>query len=281
MSYTTLNEVRQGPVAIITLNRPDKLNAINPALMRDLHQALDQAESDDTVRAIVIHGAGRAFSAGFDIEGGTAQGHISEKRRELKADFDLIMRFWDCPKPTVAAVHGYCLGGALELALACDMTVAAEDTRLGEPEPKFGSGIVALLLPWMTSPKLAKELLLSGNDRFTARRAYEIGLVNQVVAEDEHLSAALTLANSAALLDCLAVTLTKQAIQRSYEIMGMRQALLQALETDVIIESTETPESRAFNEVLTQDGLKAALAWREARFFDTEPLQAVPTLLNA
>ncbi len=281
MSETTLNHTRQGPVAIITLNRPDKLNAINPALMHNLHQALDRAESDEAIRAIVIHGAGRAFSAGFDIEGGTAEGDITAKRRVLKADFDLIMRFWDCPKPTVAAVHGYCLGGALELALACDMTVAAAGTRLGEPEPKFGSGIVALLLPWMTGPKLAKELLLSGNDRFTAHRAYEMGLVNQVSAEGEHVSAALTLATQAALLDRVAVTLTKQAIHRSYEIMGMRQALLQALETDVIIESTETPESRGFNDVLAREGLKAALAWREARFLDTQPLEEGTIVLSA
>lgn len=281
MSDTPLSYARQGPVAIITLNRPDKLNAINPALMADLHLSLDRAEADEAVRAVVVHGAGRAFSAGFDIEAGTAAGDITEKRRVLKADFDLIMRFWDCPKPTVAAVHGYCLGGALELALACDMTVAAEDARLGEPEPKFGSGVVALLLPWMTSPKLAKELLLSGNDRFTARRAYEMGLVNQVVAEGDHLSAALALARNAALLDRLAVTLTKQALQRSYEIMGMRQALLQALETDVVIESTETPESREFNDVLARDGLKAALAWREARFLDTEPAQMAPVRLSA
>ncbi|WP_089938690.1 enoyl-CoA hydratase/isomerase family protein [Candidatus Entotheonella palauensis] len=266
MFCSTLHYARQGPVAIITLNRPDKLNAINPAMLHDLGLALDQAEADDAVRAVVVHGAGRAFSAGFDIEGGTAEGDITEKRRVLKADFDLIMRFWDCPKPTVAAVHGYCLGGALELALACDMTVAAEDTRLGEPEPKFGSGVVALLLPWMTGPKLAKELLLSGNDRFTAHRAYEMGLVNQVTAEGEHVSAALALANNAALLDRLAVTLTKQAIHRSYEIMGMRQALLQALETDVVIECTETAESREFNEVLARAGLKAALARRELQW---------------
>lgn len=281
MLKSTLNYDQEGPVAIITLNRPDKLNAINPALMADLHRALDRAEANEAVRAIVIHGAGRAFSAGFDIEAGTAEGDITEKRRVLKADFDLIMRFWDCPKPTVAAVHGYCLGGALELSLACDMTVAAEDTRLGEPEPKFGSGVVALLLPWMTGPKLANELLFSGNDRFTARRAYEMGLVNQVVDAGEHLRAALALARNAARLDRLAVTLTKQALHRSYEIMGMRQALLQALEIDAIIECTETPESREFNEILAQEGLKAALAWREARFLDIESRPQESMFLNA
>ena len=137
---------------------------------------------------------------------------------------------------------------------------------IGEPEPKFGSGIVALLMPWMTGPKLAKELLLTGSDRMPAHRAYEIGLINQVVATGEHLNAALAMARNTALLDRTAVMLTKQAINRSYDIMGMRQALLQALETDIIIENIETPESREFNEILSKQGLKAALAWREARF---------------
>ena len=183
----------------------------------------------------------------------------------LQKDFDIIMRFWDCPKPTIAAVHKYCLGGALEMALACALTIASEECRLGEPEPKFGSGSVALLLPWVTGPKQAKELLLTGNDRVTAARAFQMGLVNEITPEGEQLQAALKLAHSIAALDQTSVTLTKKAINRSCDIMGMRQALLQALEIDVIIETTETQESRQFNEVLEKDGLKAALAWREQR----------------
>ena len=84
-------------------------------------------------------------------------------RKVLETDFDFIMQFWDCPKPTIAAVHGFCLAGAFELALACDITVAAEGTRFGEPEARFGSGIIAMLLPWVTGPKQAKELLLTGS----------------------------------------------------------------------------------------------------------------------
>ena len=266
MSFETLIYDRLGPAAVLTLNRPDKLNAINPTMVSEIHAALDQAQADETVRVVVLNGAGRAFSAGFDIEGGTAEGDVATKRDVLRADFEMIMRFWDCPKPTISAIHKYCLGGALEMALACDMTVASEECMIGEPEPKFGSGIVALLMPWMTGPKLAKELLLTGSDRMPAHRAYEIGLINQVVATGEHLNAALAMARNTALLDRTAVMLTKQAINRSYDIMGMRQALLQALETDIIIENIETPESREFNEILSKQGLKAALAWREARF---------------
>ena len=122
------------------------------------------------MRAIVVAGAGRAFSAGFDLDIGLGDGKPdpADVRRALENDFRIILRFWDSPKPTIAAVHGYCLGSALELAVACDLTIAAEDCRFGEPEVKFGSGIVALLLPWLAGPKAAKYLLLTGEDRVTA-----------------------------------------------------------------------------------------------------------------
>ena len=165
-------------------------------------------------------------------------------RRELTRDFDIIMRFWDCPKPTIAAVHTYCLGSAMEMAVACDITLAASGCRFGAPEVKFGSGIVALLLPWLCGPKKAKEWLLSGNDRITSEQAESWGLVNQVVAPDDLRSAARALAVEIAANDQLAVRLTKQAINRGLETAGMRQALLDALETDVEIEGTETEESR-------------------------------------
>ena len=145
----------RGPIAILTLDRPDKLNAINAAMVEDLGTALDRAEQDSDVRAIVLRGAGRAFSAGFDLDMGEDDSvdALTFLRRELRKDFDIIMRFWDCPKPTVAAVHTYCLGSGLELAVACDITVAAEGCRFGEPELKFGSGIVALILPWIVGPQ--------------------------------------------------------------------------------------------------------------------------------
>ena len=254
---------REGPIARITLNRPDKLNAINGEMIALLHQALDTAETDARVRAILLDGAGRAYSAGFDLNAGS--GDIQYWRGELRKDFDLIMRFWDCPKPTIAAVHGYCLGSALEIAVACDVTFAASDCRFGAPEVRFGSGIVALILPWLIGPKFAKELLLSGDDRVSAERARDIGLINRVVANETLADMALAFARELAANDSLAVALTKQAINRGCEIMGMRAALLAALELDAVIESSETPEKSAFNAVMNEQGLKAALAWRKAR----------------
>jgi enoyl-CoA hydratase len=263
--FQTIRVERDGAAAVITLDRPDKLNAINGAMMDELLTALDQAEADERVRAIVVQGAGRAFSSGFEI-GTLDRSSTASVRAGLEADLAFILRFWDSPKPTLAAVHGYCLGGAFELAMACDVTVAARDALFGEPELKFGSGIVALLLPWLTGPKQAKQILFAGLDRIPAERAQAIGLVNEVVEPGRQLEAGLALARRMATVDQSALRLTKQAVNRSYEIMGLRQALLQALEVDVQIETAETPESTEFRTILRRDGLKAALAWREARF---------------
>ena len=267
MAEPLVHSERRGAVALLRLNRPDKLNAINAPMLAALEAALDAAEADEAVRAIVVAGNGRAFSAGFDLDLGLGDGppDPAAVRRALEDDFRAIMRFWDSPKPTVAAVHGYCLGSSLELALACDVTVAAEDCRFGEPEVKFGSGIVALLLPWLAGPKAAKYLLLTGEDRVGAAEMQALGLVSRVVPAADLESEALALAGRIAANDAQAVRLTKRAINRSLDIGGMRQALLAALDIDVEIETSETAESREFNERLKRDGAKAAIAWRAGR----------------
>lgn len=268
MAFNTICYEVDGPLALLTLNRPDKLNAINAEMVAELNEALDKAEMNDAVRVIVLNGNGRAFSAGFDLstddEADDAD-DLGALRRELRDDFDIIMRFWDSAKVTVAAVHGYCLGSAMEMAVACDITLAAEECRFGAPEVRFGSGIVALVLPWFVGPKRAKALLLTGNDQVTSQQAEEYGLVNQVVPGDCLVDEARSVAIGIAGNDQLAVRLTKQAINRGYDIAGMRQALLQALELDVVIEGTDTDESREFNRILREDGTRAAIAWRADR----------------
>jgi enoyl-CoA hydratase len=214
----------------------------------------------------VLSGEGRAFSAGFDLEPAGHDGSVAAIREELTADFNVIMRFWNSPKVTIAAVHKYCLGSAMEMAVACDLTIAAEGCRFGAPEVRFGSGIVALLLPWLCGSKKAKEWLLTGNDKISAEEAEAYGLVNSVVAPDELLNSAKELALEIAANDQLAVGMTKKAINRGMEIGGMQQALEEALEIDVQVESTETEDSRKFNEILEEHGTRAALSWRAGKF---------------
>jgi enoyl-CoA hydratase len=252
----------------LSFNRPKSLNAFSHGLMEQATAALKRLTDDPAVLAIVVSGEGRAFSAGFDLKEGDSQVRetLDDWKRVLDYDFDFIVQFWDCPKPTVAAVQGYCLAGAFEVMLACDMTVASEGARFGEPEVRFGSGIVCMLLPWLTTPKLAKEILLTGADRITAQRMYEMGMVNRVVPEGQHIEGALALARDLAAAAPQSVKLTKRAINRSYEAMGLRAALAQALDAELMIESSAGPERKEFNRIRAEQGLKAAIAWRDARF---------------
>ncbi len=270
--FETIVLSQQGPVAVITLNRPAKLNAINAAMIGEFNQAMDEVESNDAVHAVVVSGNGRAFCSGFDLQAGVTANRktVADWRQASDADLDVIMRFWHCSKPTIAALHGYVLAGGFEIALACDMSICDESALFGEPELRFGSSIVALLLPWYVNPKRAKKMLLSGQDRMEADEALRYGIVNEVVAEGQALERAMTLAREVALMDPDSVGLTKQAINQTYEIMGLGEALRMGADTSVKIETLETELRKRFNQILRSEGMKAALAWREARLDQDE-----------
>jgi enoyl-CoA hydratase/carnithine racemase len=268
MSDATILYETQGAVALVTLNRPERRNAMNGAMLEALAAAMDRAEGDAAVRAIVLTGAGQSFSSGFDLkeQAEARPSGVAQWRPLLRRDFDTVMRFWHSPKPTIAAVRGACLAGGCELALACDITIASEDAVFGEPELRFGAGIVVLLLPWLVGPKRAKQILLSGDDKIEARHAEAIGLVNEVVAAGEELPRALELARRLAVIDVMALRETKRAINRTYEIMGLGAALEAALDIDLAIEGEGTADKRQFLDIARSKGLRAAIAWRDQRF---------------
>jgi len=268
IQYETIEYETRGPIGLVTLNRPDRLNAINAKMLEELNAVLDAIEADDEIRVVVLHGAGRSFCAGFDLkdEAEIEEVDLVELMPSMKHDLDSIMRLWYFPKPTIAAVHGYAIAGGCELALACDLTVASEGFKLGEPDLRFGAGIVVLLLPWLTGPKQAKELYLVGDDRIPAQRCLEMGLINRVVPEGDHLEAALEMAKKISVIDTFSMAVTKKAINRTYEIMGMAQALDAALDSSCLIEAAVVPERAEFMEIARRDGLKAAIAWRDGRF---------------
>lgn len=270
MPYTHIETDAADGIAHLTFNRPRQLNAFNNELMRETLAAMETLNADDTVRVIIVAGAGRAFSAGFDLKAASErqlEGH-AQWRDQLELQFDFIMSFWNSKVPTIAAVHGYCLAGALEVSLACDMTVAADDAFFGEPEVRFGSGAVAMLFPWVTGPKQAKELLFTGDDRIPADRALQMGLVNRVVPPADVLDEARRLARNVAQSSAASVQKSKQAVNRAYDIMGLRQALAAGLAIDVDINATPTFEKQEFSRIRKEQGLKAAIAWRDARFTD-------------
>lgn len=270
MTYEFIETEITDGIAHLKFNRPGQLNAFNNELMRETLAAMAALNNDETVRVIIVSGHGRAFSAGFDLKAAsdrTLETH-ADWRQQLNLQFDFIMSFWDSTVPTIAVAHGYCLAGALELSLACDMTVAAEDTFFGEPEVRFGSGAVAMLFPWVTGPKQAKELLFTGDDRVSAARALEMGLVNRVVPADEAMPVALKLARNVANASAESVRKTKQAVNRTYDMMGLRQALAVGLDIDTDINATPTFEKKEFSRIRKEQGVKAAIAWRDARFRD-------------
>lgn len=266
-----LVDVEDG-IGRIRFNRPRQLNAFNNDLMNAAIAAVDRLNGEGEARVIVVSGEGRAFSAGFDLKAASQRQLEGREawRRQLELQFDFIMSFWNSPVPTIAAVHGYCLAGALEVSLACDMTVAASDAFFGEPEVRFGSGAVAMLFPWVTGPKQAKELLLTGEDRIAAERALQMGLINAAVPPDELTDHVMKLARKVARSSPHAVRRSKDAVNRSYDIMGLRQALALGLDIDVDINATPTWEKTEFSRIRKEQGVKAAIAWRDARFADND-----------
>jgi enoyl-CoA hydratase len=270
MLQETVTIEKHGPIAVMTFNRPEVLNAFDNPTMEATIGLVAELNGDDAVRVLVVRGAGRAFSAGFDLKASADRQMtgIEDWERQMQLQFDFIMQFWHSPKPTIAAVHGYCIAGAFELALACDVTVAAAGTRFGEPEVRFGTGIVAMLLPWITGPKQAKEILLTGEDRLDAADALRMGIVNRVVDEADVFDTAMSIARSMTAAAERSVRFTKRAINDSYETMGFSRALKSALDTDVILNAATDPVRAEFNRIRAEQGLKAAIAWRDARFGD-------------
>ena len=267
MAHQCITFEQREAVGLITLNRPARANAINRTMLAELNAACDAVEADKTIRALVLTGAGGVFSSGFDLKEQAAAppAGVAAWREVLRDDFETVMRFWHLSKPTVAAVRGPALAGGCELALACDVTVAAADARFGEPELRFGAGIVVMLLPWLAGPKHAKEILLSGDDEIDARRACEIGLVNRVVPVGDEVEVALMLARRMAAVEPALLKRTKATINRMFGTMGFDATLEMALEQDLLIEAEGTATKREFLEITRTQGLRAAIAWRDAR----------------
>jgi enoyl-CoA hydratase len=258
---------RSGPTATITLNRPDKLNALSAGVVDELQAAVRRAVSDDEVKLVVLTGAGRAFSAGYDLSE-EAAGEISgadQWHGVLARDVEVTMELWRCPKPTIAAVRGWCLAGGCELAMACDMIVAADDARFGEPEIRYGSGPVTLLMPFLIGQKKTNELLFTG-DMIDAAAAERAGMVNRVVADDELESEVQALVRKIAPTPLPVLRLTKIALVRAFEAMGLREAVNTNLDLSSMLNAADTPEQREFMEIVKNQGLKAALAWRDTRY---------------
>lgn len=230
MSFETLiYEMRDG-LAYVTLNRPEKLNALNQKVMKELGACFEGIQRDDDVKAVILTGAGeKAFVAGADINELAVQTPMQGKETSL-AGQQILNSIENLGKPVIAAVNGYAFGGGCELAMACTLRIAAENARLGQPEVKLGiiPGYAGTQrLPRLVGKGRAMELILSG-EPVTAQEAFRIGLVNQVVPQKDLMAAAETLARKIMANGPLAVKLAMEAVNHGMEMTQDQGEFLEA-----------------------------------------------------
>ena len=276
MPYEMILYETAGPVATITLNRPQTLNAINPQMTSELHHALDVADADRDVRAIIVTGAGRAFSAGYDIGRRPDGGSPLDARGVETADFlknwwvrdgdstRRLMHLWQLNTPVIAAVHGWVMGGGFWYSLACDMTIAADDSVFAQPEVRHISNttfLFAALAGW----KAAHRWGLTG-DHFDAAEALRIGIVNEVVPAKELMARARALAERIAKVPEPSVRLNKAVTCYGLMAMGIGAGMMMNIPLSALAHSSYSEERGKLLDTMHDAGLKAFLDARDGAF---------------
>ena len=268
MAAETVLYATDGKVGIVTLNRPDKLNALTMDMRLSLERELKRADEDAATSVIVLRAEGRSFCVGFDVGGGHERPwrHDALKYHErLSTSLRCLMTPWTLRKPVIASVQGHALGGGCELAMFCDLTIAAEDAQFGEPEVLFSQVGPAMLMPFIIGHKRARELIYFG-DRIDAKRALEIGMINRLVPPHELEAATMKYARRLALIAPEALVAAKLAVNRGLDAAGFRNAVNAGLDVLAPLYAATTEVGRQFDEIKARDGLKAALAWRKKQF---------------
>ena len=273
-------EVEKGR-ARITLNRPEKLNALTLKLMTELNEALWEADNDTSVHCVVLRGAGRAFSAGYDLTGADRDVPVSrvqsdENRYRGRQSVDddawqleraqrLRMALFDMHKPSIAQLHGYCLAGGTDVALLCDMVIAADDTLIGFPPARDLGALPNNMWLYNVGPQWAKRLTMTG-DMITGAEAQDIGLVMKAVPK-AHLEAEVEqLADRLAMIDPDLLSANKRIVNLGLELMGARTLQRLAAENDV--RGHNSAAALGFGERVRNLGLHGALRERDGKFGD-------------
>ena len=268
MPYENVLYQTDGHVATITMNRPDKLNALSEGLIDDIVSAAEEAEADNNVRSIILKAAGRAFSAGYDISPG-AHGDGSD---DLYGE---LMRFrktntqwgklWNLAKPIIAQVHGYCLAGATDLATSCDMIIAAEDAVFGLPDVRGIESVENHMWTYLVGPQWAKRMMMTG-DPIDGKTAERIGLIMQAVPADQLDAEVQRLAGRVANIPLELLAPHKSLINKVMGLMG--HAVAQQMAFDTVSITHYSNSRRNFTEMAEKEGLRAALLNRDGPFGD-------------
>ena len=270
MAYTVILIDEPAPwVRRITFNRPEKRNALNHALRGDIIAALREADQDDAVRVSILRGAGKCWSAGYDLGGGndglelpwyTAGGDGHWPRHVT----DGWMSIWDLAKPVIAQVHGYCLAGGSELATGCDLIYVAEDAKIGYPAVRFGVPDMHFHA-WFMGMRTALEMMLTG-DSISGAEAARLGWANRAYPLAELEGAVIEMASRVAQVDPELAQLNKRSVHRQMEISGLRTGIRAG--TEMCALGTHTRALQRFvNETRTK-GLTQALSDRDSPFGD-------------
>lgn len=233
MAYENLIVEKRGPVALVTVNRPDKLNALNVRTREEILEAFENLREERDIRVVVITGAGeKAFIAGADISEFVGKTPLEE--REIMQKSRAFDAMEDFPKPVIAMINGYALGGGCELAMACDIRIASSKAKLGQPEIKLGiipGGGGTQRLPRLIGEAKAMELILTG-DMIDADEALRLGLINYVVAPDQLEARTMELANKIAEMSPIALQMAKKSVKNAARL-GLVAGL--EAETDLFI----------------------------------------------
>ncbi len=272
MDDLVLYEAREG-VGYITLNRPAKLNALNGEMRGRLAARFAEADKDPNIRVVVLRASGRSFCVGYDMENNDPQRQAIRHdplqwHERLGEGLRLEMTPWQMRKPVIASIQGHALGGGCELAMFCDLSVAAEDARFGEPEVRFSTAGPAMIMPWIIGLKRARELLYFG-DLIDADQALQFGMVNRVVPRSELETATDAYARRLALIAPEALSRLKLAINRGAD-QGLSAAMQTGLDLLAPLYAIDTEVGRTFRRIQDEQGLKAALAWRASQFSGNE-----------
>jgi enoyl-CoA hydratase/carnithine racemase len=264
-TYTTIELERDEGLTWLTLNRPHRLNAMNWTLLEELSDALTFLKDDATTRVIAIRGAGRAFCTGYDIEKDESEFGGDSEHRDIVDDYDILvqhlnrfMQIWDHPKPVIACVHGYCLAGATQLCMFCDITVVAEDAVIGLPKIPIGGGFITPIWTTLIGPKRAKQMAFVPGSQISGTTASEWGWANYAVPADELEDNVRELARDIAKIPARVLRMKKVAINRVADVMGFRVTVMMGAETDALLHASQDVVELA--DMIRESGLKGAIA---------------------
>jgi len=266
MEYRHLLYSAEDRVASIVLNRPEKMNAINHDLLDEIIHAIGVADRDEDVRVVVVSGAGgKAFSSGYDMqEPPKITNPTAVERRERQVvDMRLGYSAWDCSKPVIAMIDGYCFAGAFEFAMFCDVRFCSDASTFALLEARFSSALT-MIMPWIIGQR-SRSLIFTG-DRIDAGEALRLGLVDKVFAQAELHGEVTKIAKRMSRVALTFLQLNKKAINQAFEIMGFRSAIQYGSELSSMMLWDTTPEGREFNAIRRSQGLSAANRWRDGQF---------------